>query len=314
MSEESASPCPVRRRGGGKLCPEKITKLKAYMWNDVTAGDLQRLELARSTEDLRRVLRELLDVRLLGEPRASALLELYYHALRFCWDCGFKREQTSCVLSVVKETHALCAGSPLVDAAECYSRLQELLLRHSVHTRPSSTPNNRGKETETRVGVDVQPPANSGTSVLSLGGNFTIGRKNFLMLYVYPGYTGTITIPVPSVKLGGSEHEGLRPEFEEQRGSSKSPTSLDSTCPLVWGEISGRAVRCLVDTGSQVTTMPEGYFRCHFTKALGRKWGPVVKLMVANHLPILVAMVVWMNIEVCSKDVRRSSTSGWRGH
>ncbi|XP_077129726.1 cilia- and flagella-associated protein 119 isoform X4 [Ranitomeya variabilis] len=120
MSEESGS-------------PEKITKLKVYMWNDVTAGDLQRLEIARSPEDLRRALRELLNVRLLGEPRASALLDLYYHVLRFCWDCGFTREQTSCVLSVVKATHALCAGSPLGDAAECYSRLQELLLRHSVH-------------------------------------------------------------------------------------------------------------------------------------------------------------------------------------
>ncbi|XP_069591354.1 cilia- and flagella-associated protein 119 isoform X3 [Ranitomeya imitator] len=122
MREESGSPSP-----------EKITKLKVYMWNDVTAGDLQRLEIARSTEDLRRALRELLNVSLLGEPRTSALLDLYYHVLRFCWDCGFNREQTSCVLSVVKATHAFCAGSPLGDAAECYSRLQELLLRHSVH-------------------------------------------------------------------------------------------------------------------------------------------------------------------------------------
>ncbi|XP_069591352.1 cilia- and flagella-associated protein 119 isoform X1 [Ranitomeya imitator] len=127
MREESGSPSP-----------EKITKLKVYMWNDVTAGDLQRLEIARSTEDLRRALRELLNVSLLGEPRTSALLDLYYHVLRFCWDCGFNREQTSCVLSVVKATHAFCAGSPLGDAAECYSRLQELLLRHSVHRPPFS--------------------------------------------------------------------------------------------------------------------------------------------------------------------------------
>lgn len=117
----------------------KITKSQLCLWKDVTECELRRLERGRGSEDLRRALCEVLDVKsVLCEPRASALLDLYYYTVRFCWDCGFSREQTSCVLSIVKETHAACVGSPLGNVAECYRHFQELLLCHSVQRPPFS--------------------------------------------------------------------------------------------------------------------------------------------------------------------------------
>ncbi|XP_056409152.1 cilia- and flagella-associated protein 119 [Hyla sarda] len=110
------------------------------LWRDISVGDLERLEHAQSSGELCRVLSDWLTA---GSPpgdlRSSALLDLYYHALRFCWDSGFTREQTSCVFSIVKETHAACVGSPLGNVAECHGLLQLLLLRHAVLRPPFSS-------------------------------------------------------------------------------------------------------------------------------------------------------------------------------
>ncbi|KAG9460851.1 hypothetical protein GDO78_019142, partial [Eleutherodactylus coqui] len=112
-----------------------------------------KLERAQSNEDVRRALSEVLGVR--SGPcdvRASALLDLHYYTLRFCWDCGFSAEQTSCVLSIVKEIHAACVGeqpwtrllcevspgSALGNVTECYRHCQQSLLCHAVSRPPFS--------------------------------------------------------------------------------------------------------------------------------------------------------------------------------
>ncbi|XP_040297079.1 coiled-coil domain-containing protein 189 [Bufo bufo] len=133
MFAESGSP------GMEALRPVTKAKSQILVWKDVTVRDLERLERAQSDDDLHRALSEWLHVEGgLCEPRASALRDLYYYTVRFCWDRGFSREQTSCVFSVVKETHAACVGSPLGNVAECYRHFQDLLLCHAVHRPPSS--------------------------------------------------------------------------------------------------------------------------------------------------------------------------------
>ncbi|XP_066433272.1 cilia- and flagella-associated protein 119 isoform X4 [Eleutherodactylus coqui] len=138
---ESWSPSPVNR-GDVKGCGIKIRKPQVCLWflrKDVTLCDLEKLERAQSNEDVRRALSEVLGVR--SGPcdvRASALLDLHYYTLRFCWDCGFSAEQTSCVFSIVKEIHAACVGSTLGDVTECYRHCQQLLLCHAVSRPPFS--------------------------------------------------------------------------------------------------------------------------------------------------------------------------------
>ncbi|XP_040211753.1 coiled-coil domain-containing protein 189 isoform X2 [Rana temporaria] len=72
------------------------------------------------------------------EPRASALLDLYYYTVRFCRDGGFTREQTSCLFSIMKEIHRTCAETSLGNVDECYQYFKELLLCHAVHRPPFS--------------------------------------------------------------------------------------------------------------------------------------------------------------------------------
>ncbi|XP_075705341.1 cilia- and flagella-associated protein 119-like [Rhinoderma darwinii] len=125
--------------GDGGLCRVKISKSRVCLWKDVTVRDLERLERAQSAEDLRRTLSELLDLESgLCGPRAGALLDLYYYTVRFCRDCGYDVEQMSCVLSIVKETHAACVGSPLGNVSECHQLFRDLLLCHAVQRPPFS--------------------------------------------------------------------------------------------------------------------------------------------------------------------------------
>ncbi|XP_073505156.1 cilia- and flagella-associated protein 119 [Phyllobates terribilis] len=193
----------MERGSDGGVHREKI-KTKVYIWSDVTAGDLDMLERTRSTEDLRRALGELLDVRLLGEPRASAALDLYYHTLRFCWDCGCNREQTSCVLSAVKETHALCTGSPLGDAVECHHHLQEQLLRHSVHRPPFS--------------IAVFSPQ----QLLLISDYFVNTYFRHFKLYKYV-FTPQVTLDLSVIYDGISK-------MEDTRTSDKDPLLMSPSC------------------------------------------------------------------------------------
>ncbi|XP_069840862.1 cilia- and flagella-associated protein 119 isoform X2 [Dendropsophus ebraccatus] len=130
--------CDEAENGGWNRV--KIKEAKVSLWRDLTVSDLERLEHSQSSEDICRALCDWLDGSSdWADPRSSALLDLYYYAVRFCRDCGFTREQTSCVLSIVKETHVACVGSPLSNVAQCYHHLQEMLLCHAVHRPPFSS-------------------------------------------------------------------------------------------------------------------------------------------------------------------------------
>ncbi|XP_063791562.1 cilia- and flagella-associated protein 119 isoform X2 [Pseudophryne corroboree] len=116
--------------------PPKMKKPQICLWKDLSEHDMETLERA---EDLHRALAKVLSLEGgLAEPRTSVLLDLYYYTLRFCWECGFTRVQTSSFFSIMKETHAVCQGSPLLNEEECYVYFQQLLLCHAVHRPPFS--------------------------------------------------------------------------------------------------------------------------------------------------------------------------------
>ncbi|XP_077350158.1 cilia- and flagella-associated protein 119 [Lithobates pipiens] len=109
------------------------------LWRDLTLSDMETLERVESAEDVRRALSHLLSPEeKVCEPRASALLDLYYFTVRFCRDNGFTREQTSCLFSIMKEIHGTCVETSLGNVDECYQYFKELLLCHAVHRPPFS--------------------------------------------------------------------------------------------------------------------------------------------------------------------------------
>ncbi|XP_071987684.1 cilia- and flagella-associated protein 119 isoform X2 [Engystomops pustulosus] len=125
------------RSGSDDLSKVKIKKSQVCLWRDVSVSDLERLERTQSREDMCRALSQILDVGS-SAPGAGALLDLFFYTVRFCWDSGFGRAQTSCILSVVKETLVSSLGSPLGRADECYRHFQDVLLRHAVQRPPFS--------------------------------------------------------------------------------------------------------------------------------------------------------------------------------
>ncbi|XP_068100225.1 cilia- and flagella-associated protein 119 [Hyperolius riggenbachi] len=109
------------------------------IWKDLPLRDVEKLERAESSAEVLRLLSQILHLEdHLCLPSASALLDLYYYTVRFCWDSGFTREQTSCLFSIVKETHATCIETSLGNMDDCYRYFKEMLLCHAVHRPPFS--------------------------------------------------------------------------------------------------------------------------------------------------------------------------------
>ncbi|KAM4606837.1 cilia- and flagella-associated protein 119 [Discoglossus pictus] len=127
------------RPGTGGLSMGGLRKPRVCLWRDLSMHDLEILERTESTEELRRALSRMLYLEGgLSQPRVSVLLDFYYYILRFCQDCGFSKEQTSSLVSIMRETHAACLDTPLDNAVRCYEYFKELLLCHSVHRPPFS--------------------------------------------------------------------------------------------------------------------------------------------------------------------------------
>lgn len=64
----------------------------------------------------------------------------------------------------------------------------------------------------------------------------------------------------------------------------------------VVGQLNGQKVDCLVDTGSQVTTMDKDYLLSHFPDVCNEYFSNWIFLTPANHLPIPVVGVAQMDI------------------
>lgn len=102
-----------------------------------------------------------------------------------------------------------------------------------------------------------------------------------------------LKVPVAEGQLTGS----LYPQPQ------RDPRMI-STCPVVTVTFNGQLANCLVDTGSEVTTMASHFYQHHFgnTPTQDPSW---LNLKAANNLPIPVVGVTWMSIKVYGQTLNR---------
>ncbi|KAG1954866.1 hypothetical protein F2P79_008937 [Pimephales promelas] len=72
------------------------------------------------------------------QPKQGVLLELYTNLVLFCRERNFNREQTSVLISIIKNVHQFNTETPLDNTDHCLSYCSELLLCHSVRRPPFS--------------------------------------------------------------------------------------------------------------------------------------------------------------------------------
>ena len=61
-----------------------------------------------------------------------------------------------------------------------------------------------------------------------------------------------------------------------------------SKCPVVKVNVSGQSINCLLDTGAEVSTLTEEFFRNHLSR-LGHKMKDItgwISITAANGLPV----------------------------
>ncbi|XP_066519518.1 coiled-coil domain-containing protein 189 isoform X2 [Hoplias malabaricus] len=123
MKTETLGPCPLKAR--------------ILLWEDLSNSDMEEIEKAEFTADIERILCHALRIEL-PEPRLGILLQLYTNIVIFCREQNFNREQTSVLLSIVKNVHQHNTETPLNNMDQCFTYCTELLLCHSVRRPPFS--------------------------------------------------------------------------------------------------------------------------------------------------------------------------------
>lgn len=85
--------------------------------------------------------------------------------------------------------------------------------------------------------------------------------------------------------------------------SQRDPAMI-SSCPVINVTFNGKLATCLVDTGSEVTTMAYDFYQQQFGQAptLDPSW---ISLKAANNMPIPVVGVTWMSMAVCGQTLAR---------
>ncbi|XP_062036213.1 cilia- and flagella-associated protein 119 isoform X7 [Lepus europaeus] len=121
------------------LFPPPLPQPRICMWKYLDIHSMQRLEKTASTEEMRKLLAELLG---LSQPsqslRDAIVLDLFHHALTFCRQQGFSLEQTSTVCAMLQELHKACTATPLGNVEECYRYFSSLLFCHGIRRPPFS--------------------------------------------------------------------------------------------------------------------------------------------------------------------------------
>ncbi|XP_030066373.1 cilia- and flagella-associated protein 119 isoform X3 [Microcaecilia unicolor] len=119
-----------------RLWPTKVHRARICLWRDLSMQQLEVIGKAQTGEELKRVLAELFSLTWAEiDQRSAILLELYYYTVLFCREQGFSDAQTSCLFSIIKETHEFCIETPLGNIEQCYNYFTELLLCHTVRVR-----------------------------------------------------------------------------------------------------------------------------------------------------------------------------------
>ncbi|XP_055031541.2 cilia- and flagella-associated protein 119 isoform X2 [Misgurnus anguillicaudatus] len=98
---------------------------------------MEEIEKTKSALEIERILCSAL-VSDVPQPKQRILLELYTNLVLFCREKNFNREQTSVLISIVKNVHQFNTETPLNNTDQCFNYCSELLLCHSVRRPPFS--------------------------------------------------------------------------------------------------------------------------------------------------------------------------------
>ncbi|XP_039186251.1 coiled-coil domain-containing protein 189 [Crotalus tigris] len=125
--------------GPESLQPPKPHKAKICMWKYLDVHSMDLINNAGTTDELKRLLSDLFDLKdFESNPRSAILLDLYFYTIQFSREQGFNREQTAAFFSIVKDVHEACVETPLPNVEECYKYFSELLFCHSIRRPPFS--------------------------------------------------------------------------------------------------------------------------------------------------------------------------------
>lgn len=115
---------------------ESPRKPKMCVWADISFHNMDQINEELTTIGKREILKNLL--KLEDSPRSDILLDLFLHTLRFAKLHNYRKDQTSALFSIVKQTHEVCTSTPFGNIQECFQFFRELMLIHSVHRPPWS--------------------------------------------------------------------------------------------------------------------------------------------------------------------------------
>ncbi|XP_077170823.1 cilia- and flagella-associated protein 119 isoform X2 [Paroedura picta] len=125
--------------GPESLLQPQQHKAKICMWKYLDVHSMDLIEQTQTTNELKSLLSELLNLQdFQSNPRSAILLDLYFYSVQFCRKQRFNREQTSAFVSIVRDTHEACVETPLPNVEECYNYFTELVFCHSIRRPPFS--------------------------------------------------------------------------------------------------------------------------------------------------------------------------------
>ncbi|KAK9965689.1 hypothetical protein ABG768_004766 [Culter alburnus] len=113
-------------------------RARLLLWSDLKHSDMEEIEKTSSIPEIERILCHALLVSDVPQPKQRVLLELYTNLVLFCREKNFNREQTSVLISIIKNVHQFNTETPLNNTDHCLTYCSELLLCHSVRRPPFS--------------------------------------------------------------------------------------------------------------------------------------------------------------------------------
>ncbi|XP_077056815.1 cilia- and flagella-associated protein 119 [Siphateles boraxobius] len=113
-------------------------RARVLLWADLKHSDMEEIEKTNSIPEIERILCRALLVSDVPQPKQGVLLELYTNLVLFCREKKFNREQTSVLISIIKNVHLFNTETPLNNTDHCLTYCSELLLCHSVRRPPFS--------------------------------------------------------------------------------------------------------------------------------------------------------------------------------
>ncbi|XP_067286493.1 coiled-coil domain-containing protein 189 [Pseudorasbora parva] len=117
--------------------PQQHPRARVMLWADLKHNDMEEIEKANSITEIERILCRAL-VSDVPQPKQRVLLELYTNLVVFCREKHFNKEQTSVLISIIKNVHQFSTETPLNNTDQCLTYCSELLLCHSVRRPPFS--------------------------------------------------------------------------------------------------------------------------------------------------------------------------------